>query len=75
MGGSVCIWFERDYLIKYYCIAASFIWHFFRAADITEEEARTALLEYVAEHYCYGKGAAEKMQIRNVRPSNALHVS
>lgn len=48
---------------------------FWRSADITEEEAREALLEFVAQNKCYGKGAAEKMQMNNIAPRNALHVS
>ena len=46
-----------------------------RAANITVEEARAALLEYVADNCCYGKGAAEQMQMLNISPSNAFHVS
>lgn len=47
----------------------------YRAANITAEEAREALLSHVAEHCCYGKGAAQDMQMRHIEPSNALHVS
>ena len=45
------------------------------AADISRTEARDALLEYVAQNYCYGKDAAQKMQMVRVKPSNAFHVS
>ena len=48
---------------------------FSRAANITSEEAREALMQFVSEHCCYGAGAAKNMNIRNVSPSNALHVS
>ena len=46
-----------------------------RAANITEEEAREALLAYVAQHCCFGKGAARNMKMHTILPSNALHVS
>lgn len=45
------------------------------AANISRTEAREALLQYVAENCCYGKGAAQKMEMVRVVPSNALHVS
>lgn len=47
----------------------------FSAAKITSDEVREAVLEFVAEHCCYGKGAAEKMIFNQILPSNALHVS
>jgi len=46
-----------------------------RATSISEEEARDALLAFVGEHCCYGKGAAEDMDIKDINPSSAYHVS
>ena len=46
-----------------------------RATAITEEQARDALLAFVAEHCCYGKKAAKDMEIKDVTPSSAYHVS
>ncbi|XP_062589397.1 protein SSUH2 homolog, partial [Saccostrea cucullata] len=40
---------------------------------ITEQDAREALLGYVAEHCCYGKGAAEDLKFTDLNPTNALH--
>ena len=42
---------------------------------MSEEEARNALLSYVAEHCCFGKGAARDMEIEDVTASSAYHVS
>ena len=42
---------------------------------MSEEEARDALLSYVAEHCCFGKGAARDMEIEDVTASSAYHVS
>ena len=47
----------------------------YRTADISEAESREALLEFVNTKTCWGKGAAEKMDITNIAPCNALHVS
>ena len=47
----------------------------YRTADISEVEAREALLEYVNSQCCYGKGAAENMDIVKITSWNALHVS
>ena len=46
-----------------------------RATSITEEQARDALLAFVAENCCYGKGAAKDMDIKDITPSSAYHVS
>lgn len=46
-----------------------------RATAISEDEARDALLAFVAEHCCYGKKAAEDMKIKDITPSSAYHVS
>ena len=46
-----------------------------RCSDLTEADARDALLEFVAEKCCYGKSAAEDLQIVEVKPSCAFHVS
>ena len=45
------------------------------AAKITSDEVREAVLQFVAEHCCYGKGAAENMIMNVILPSNALHAS
>jgi len=42
-------------------------------ALITEEEARAALLQYVASKCCYGKGAAQELQIESIVSSSAYH--
>ena len=46
-----------------------------RATTVSEEEARDALLSYVAEYCCFGKGAARDMEIEDVTASSAYHVS
>lgn len=46
---------------------------FTTAANISEEEAREALLQFVAENCCYGDKAAKQMQFDRIDPSNALH--
>ena len=46
-----------------------------RATAVSEEEARDALLSYVSEHCCFGKGAARDMEIEDVTASSAYHVS
>ena len=51
------------------------LWYLNRATSISEEEARDALLAFVGEHCCYGKGAAEDMDIKDINPSSAYHVS
>ncbi|XP_060604366.1 protein SSUH2 homolog isoform X2 [Ruditapes philippinarum] len=40
---------------------------------IDENEARQALLEFVAENCCYGKGAAESLQFKDLVHSSAFH--
>ena len=40
-----------------------------------EEEAREALLEFVAENCCYGRDAAEELKFTELRHSSAFHVS
>ena len=46
-----------------------------RLPQIHEEEAREALLGFVAEHCCYGKGAARDLKFTDLRHSSAFHVS
>ncbi|KAK2571489.1 Protein SSUH2-like protein [Acropora cervicornis] len=46
---------------------------FTKATAVTEDEARDALLSYVAEHCCFGKGAAKDMEIEDITPSSAYH--
>ncbi|KAK6176096.1 hypothetical protein SNE40_014446 [Patella caerulea] len=40
---------------------------------ITEEEAREALLSFVAEHCCYGKKAAQEMNYTDLKSTSAFH--
>ncbi|XP_013384139.1 protein SSUH2 homolog [Lingula anatina] len=40
---------------------------------ITEEQAREAMLQYVAEHCCYGSGTAKEMVFRDLQSSSAFH--
>ncbi|XP_041350409.1 protein SSUH2 homolog [Gigantopelta aegis] len=46
---------------------------FQNSPTITEEQAREALLGYVAEHCCYGAGAAKEMNIKDLKLSSAFH--
>lgn len=41
---------------------------------ITEQDAREALLAYVAEHCCYGKRAARDLQYLDLKSTSAFHV-
>ncbi|XP_064604972.1 protein SSUH2 homolog isoform X2 [Liolophura sinensis] len=41
--------------------------------SITEEQAREALLHFVSEHCCYGKGAATELKFTDLRSSSAFH--
>lgn len=43
--------------------------------QVTEQQARSALLAQVAEHCCYGKDAAKEMAITKINYSSAFHVS
>ncbi|VDI52641.1 Hypothetical predicted protein [Mytilus galloprovincialis] len=40
---------------------------------ITEQEARDALLEFVADNCCYGKRAAEDLNFNDLKSSSAFH--
>ncbi|KAJ8301231.1 hypothetical protein KUTeg_020218 [Tegillarca granosa] len=40
---------------------------------ITEQDAREALLAYVAEHCCYGKRAARDLQYLDLKSTSAFH--
>jgi len=42
---------------------------------ITEDQAREALLEYIAAQCCWGKGAAQKLTFKNLQSSTSYHVS
>jgi hypothetical protein len=42
--------------------------------QVTEQEARTALLSLVAENCCYGRDAAKEMAIVKINYSSAFHV-
>ncbi|CAH1773454.1 unnamed protein product, partial [Owenia fusiformis] len=39
----------------------------------TEDQAREALLQYVGQHCCYGKGAVNDLVFTNIKPSSGLH--
>ena len=41
---------------------------------VSEQEARTALLNLVAEHCCWGKAAARNMNITKIASTSAFHV-
>nr|XP_026695861.1 protein SSUH2 homolog isoform X2 [Ciona intestinalis] len=41
--------------------------------SITSEEAKEALLEYVSQECCYGKGAAKDMDIKDIQSTSAFH--
>ena len=47
----------------------------FSVANLDEAQCREAVLEYVAQHCCYGKGCAEKHVANQIEPSTALRVS
>uniref|UniRef100_T1JCR8 CR-type domain-containing protein n=1 Tax=Strigamia maritima TaxID=126957 RepID=T1JCR8_STRMM len=40
---------------------------------LTEDQAREALLNFVSEHCCYGKSAAEEMVFRSIENTSAFH--
>ncbi|XP_069141147.1 protein SSUH2 homolog isoform X1 [Argopecten irradians] len=40
---------------------------------ISEQDAREALLKHVAEHCCYGKGAAEDLKYMDLKSTSAFH--
>ncbi|CAH1803108.1 unnamed protein product, partial [Owenia fusiformis] len=42
-------------------------------ANLSEEQVREAMMNFVAEHCCYGKSPAKEMAIQNIAPSSALH--
>lgn len=44
-----------------------------KAFQLNEDDAREALLEYVSQQCCYGKGAAKKMKLDDAESSAALH--
>ena len=45
------------------------------SAQITDTQAHDALMEFVGQHCCYGKGAAKDMSIKDMKHSSAFHVS
>eukprot|EP00794_Sanderia_malayensis_P005601 gene5601-6290_t len=47
--------------------------HFDRAAVISDDEAKDALINFVAENCCYGKSPAEEMSIKDMKASSAYH--
>ncbi|XP_077870108.1 protein SSUH2 homolog [Saccoglossus kowalevskii] len=42
---------------------------------VSEEQARTALLNHVSQNCCFGSKAANKMKFTNILPSSAFHYS
>jgi len=46
-----------------------------RAAELTDSDARQALLDYVSTRYCYGKRPAKEMTILKIENTCAFHVS
>ncbi|XP_063436554.1 protein SSUH2 homolog isoform X1 [Mytilus trossulus] len=46
---------------------------FTKVPVITEETARTALLDYVEDQFCWGKGTAKKLQFTNLQSSTSYH--
>jgi len=42
-------------------------------ADLSETEARDALLQFVAENCCFGSGCAQDSVLSSIQPSTALH--
>ena len=46
----------------------------FSVSELTDEQARKALLREINKHCCYGKGAVSCMEITKITPSNAMHV-
>lgn len=46
-----------------------------RLQELTEEEVKEALLRFVNETCCYGKGAIEKIQIKGMENKSSFHLS
>ena len=46
----------------------------FSVPVITEDQARQALLEHVAQNCCYGKGAAKELTFLDLKSTSAFHV-
>jgi len=44
-----------------------------RNFEISEDEARECLVDYVSKKCCYGKSAAKKMKMKDIISSSALH--
>ncbi|XP_055881866.1 protein SSUH2 homolog isoform X2 [Biomphalaria glabrata] len=40
---------------------------------LTEEQAREAIIQFAAEHCCYGKGPAVEMKLNSLESSSAFH--
>ena len=57
------------------CKCRSILIILIRATAISEDQARDALLAFVAENCCYGKKAAKDMDIKDIAQSSAYHVS
>ena len=48
--------------------------HFFRVAELTQEQCREAMIEYAASNCCYGSKPAKEHEIKGITASTALHV-
>ena len=46
----------------------------FSIPKVTEDQARQALLDHVAQHCCYGKKPARDLVFNSIAPSSAFHV-
>nr|XP_006825863.1 PREDICTED: protein SSUH2 homolog isoform X2 [Saccoglossus kowalevskii] len=49
--------------------------NFSSVTDISEEDAKDALMKHVSSHCCYGKKPVKEMTIESVTPSSAYHYS
>lgn len=43
--------------------------------ELSEDEVRIALTQFVSEHCCYGRGPAQNMTIRNITMNSSFQVS
>lgn len=56
-------------------IDSSLFFSYSRVPELTEQDARQALLNYVASRYCYGKRAAKELTVTKIDNGCAFHVS
>ena len=64
---------SKDNGIFFMRIFVNFI--FSRTPNVTEEQAREALAQYVSENCCFGSTAAKEMVFTDITHSSAFHVS